>query len=90
MAHEKSRFTILRQGMNNYDLDMQVKIILGCIILHNFLRENQCNNGIFTEYESNDMIYEENDEQSIQCINVASSSWSSDIGNESLSGRDCS
>ena len=36
----KSRFRILRQGMNNYECDMQVKIVIACAILHNFLREH--------------------------------------------------
>ena len=34
------------------------------VILHNFLREHQNSNEIFTEYESNDMVVNENDEQS--------------------------
>ena len=36
----KSRFRILRQGKNNYECDIQVKIVIACAILHNFLREH--------------------------------------------------
>ena len=35
-------------------------------MLHNFLREHQCSDEIFSEYESDDMVVDENDEQSAQ------------------------
>ena len=33
----KNRFRILKQGMNHYDIDTQVKIVIACAVLHNYL-----------------------------------------------------
>ena len=74
----KSRLRILRQGMNNYECDMQVKIVIACAVLHNFLREHQSSDGIFNEYENDDMVVDESDELLAQGNNIASSSRSSD------------
>ncbi|KAG5586189.1 hypothetical protein H5410_046623 [Solanum commersonii] len=38
-------------------------IIVVCVVLHNFLREHQSSDEIFSEY---DMVVDENDEQSTQ------------------------
>lgn len=56
--------------MNNYELDMQVKIVVACAVLHNFLRENQSNDEIFNEHECDDMVTDEDDEQSTQSNNI--------------------
>ena len=74
----KSRLRILRQGMNNYECDMQVKIVIACAILHNFLREHQSSDGIFNENENDDIVVDESDELLAQGNNIASSSRSSD------------
>lgn len=74
----KSRFKILIQGMNNYECDMQVKIVIACVVLHNFLREHQSSDEIFNEYENDDMVVDESDELLAQGNNIASSSRSSD------------
>ena len=49
--------------MNNYECDMQVKIVIACAVLHNFLREHQSSDEIFNEYESNDMVIVEQSAQ---------------------------
>ena len=72
----KSKFRILRQGMNNYECDMQVKIVIACAVLHNFLCEHQSSDGIFNE--NDDMVVDESDELLAQGNNRASSSRSSD------------
>ena len=41
-------------------------IVVVCVVLHNFLREHQSSDEIFSEYESDDMVVDENDEQSAQ------------------------
>ena len=41
-------------------------IVVACVVLHNFLREHQSSDEIFGEYESDDMVVDENDEQSAQ------------------------
>ena len=64
--------------MNNYECDMQVKIVIACAVLHNFLREHQSSDGIFNEYENDDMVVDESDELLAQGNNIASSSRSSD------------
>nr|XP_016515762.1 PREDICTED: uncharacterized protein LOC107832428 [Nicotiana tabacum] len=74
----KSRFRILRQGMNNYDFNTQVKIVIACAVLHNFLRELQSGDGIFTEYEHDDTDVDETEQQSTQSSNTTSSFRSSD------------
>ena len=48
--------------MNKYECDMQVKIVIACTVLHNFLREHQSSDGIFNEYENDDMVVDESDE----------------------------
>ena len=35
-----------------------------CVVLHNLLREHQSSDEIFSEYESDDMVIDKNDEQS--------------------------
>ena len=62
--------------MNNYECDMQVKIVIACAVLHIFLREHQSSNGIFNE--NDDMVVDETDELLAQGNNIASSSRSSD------------
>ena len=69
---------MLRQGMKNYECDMQVKIVIACAVLHNFLREHQISDGIYNEYENDDMVVDESDELLAQGNNIASSSRSSD------------
>ena len=64
--------------MNNNECDMQVKIVIACAVLHNFLREHQSSDGIFNEYENDDMVVDESDELLAQGNNIASSSRSSD------------
>lgn len=50
--------------MNNYELDMPMKIVVACIVLHNLLRKNKSNDEIFNGHEQDDMIIDEDDEQS--------------------------
>ena len=45
---------------------------------NNFLREHQSSDGIFNEYENDDMVVDESDELLAQGNNIASSSQSSD------------
>ena len=47
--------------MKNYECDMQVKIVIACAVLHNFLREHQSSDGIFNENENDDMVVDESD-----------------------------
>lgn len=74
----KSRFRILRQGMNNYDIDTQVWIVIACGVLRNFLHEHQSSDEIFTEYEHNDIVVDDPDQQPTEINNVASTSRSAD------------
>ena len=47
----KNRFRIMKQGMNHYDIDIQVKIVIACAVLRNYLREYQRSDEIFMVYE---------------------------------------
>ena len=74
----KNRFRILKQGMNHYDIDTQVKIVIACVVLHNYLREYQSTDEIFMVYEHENIVADDIDQQMAQSNNVGSSSRSHD------------
>ena len=74
----KNRFRILKQGMNHYDIDTQVKIVIVCAVLHNYLREYQSTDEIFMVYEHENIVADDIDQQMAQSNNVGSSSRSHD------------
>ena len=48
----KKRFRILN-GMNNYPLDKQGKIVMACCVLHNYIRMYNMEDPIFKQYTGN-------------------------------------
>ncbi|KAL8480761.1 hypothetical protein ACS0TY_027339 [Phlomoides rotata] len=53
----KSRFPMLKWGMPSYTMDRQVKIVIACCVLHNFIRQFGMEDEIFegnSEYNDND------------------------------------
>ncbi|KAL8492702.1 hypothetical protein ACS0TY_024050 [Phlomoides rotata] len=53
----KSRFPMLKWGMPPYTMDRQVKIVIACCVLHNFIRRFGMEDEIFegnSEYNEND------------------------------------
>ena len=74
----KNRFRILKQGMNHYDIDTQVKIVITCAVLHNYLREYQSSDEIFMVYEHEIIVVDNIDQQIAQSNNVRSSPRSHD------------
>jgi len=64
--------------MNHYDIDTQVKIVIACAVLHNYLRKYQSSDEIFMVYEHEDIVAEDIDQQMTQSNNVGSSSRSHD------------
>ncbi|XP_031283612.1 putative nuclease HARBI1 [Pistacia vera] len=55
----KNRFRIL-EGMNNYSLKRQTKIVMTCCIIHNFIRMFNMQDLIFEEINE-DGVYEDED-----------------------------
>ncbi|XP_031280322.1 uncharacterized protein LOC116138791 [Pistacia vera] len=53
----KKRFRIL-DGMNNYPLEKQFKIVMTCCVIHNFIRRFDMNDPIFQKFNA-DGVYEE-------------------------------
>ncbi len=70
--------TQVKQGMNHYDIDTQVKIVIACAVLHNYLREYQSTDEIFMVYEHENIVADDIDQQMAQSNNVGSSSRSHD------------
>jgi len=66
------------KGMNHYDNDTQVKIIIGCTLLHNYLWEYQRSDEFFMVYEHENIDVNDIDQQMTQNNNVGSSSQSYD------------
>ncbi|PHU04596.1 Phytoene synthase, chloroplastic [Capsicum chinense] len=64
--------------MNNYDIETQVRIVIACAVLHNFLWEHQSSDRIFTDFEDDDIGVDEPSEQLTGITNVASSSRAAD------------
>ena len=64
--------------MNHYDIDIQVKIVIACAVLRNYLREYQSIDEIFMVYEHENRDTDDIDQQMTQSNNVGSSSWSHD------------
>ena len=74
----ENRLRILKQGINHYDIDTQVTIIIACAVLHKNLREYQRNDAIFKIYEHENIGTDDIDQQMVLSSNVGSSSWSYD------------
>lgn len=49
----KRRFALLRDGMTNYKFRRQVKIVIACCALHNFIRRSSRDDQIFNEPTAN-------------------------------------
>lgn len=64
--------------MNHYDIDTQVKIVIACAVLHNYLREYQSTDDIFMVYEHENIVVDDSEQQMTQSNNVGSSSRSHD------------
>ncbi|XP_031255788.1 putative nuclease HARBI1 isoform X3 [Pistacia vera] len=53
----KKRFCII-DGMNNYSLEKQAKIVMACCVIHNFIKRFDMNDPIFQKFNA-DGVYEE-------------------------------
>lgn len=70
--------TQLKQGMNHYDIDTQVKILIACGVSHTYLQEYQSSDEISMVCEHENIVADDIDQQMTQSNNVGSSCWSYD------------
>ena len=71
----KARFSILKR-MSSYSFCTQKNIVIACIALHNFLRQISIDDELFSQYEDEELILE-NDNANHQLPNTNNSSGTS-------------
>ncbi|XP_049349791.1 uncharacterized protein LOC125814381 [Solanum verrucosum] len=54
----KARFPILDK-MPPYSIDVQRNVVVACFVVHNFIRKERINDDIFNQYESTQLIFDE-------------------------------